>query len=87
MLTTHGAWNTSLAIRSRFKQYGLKAVQPYVMGDRLEYVNGRNYQCIDNSLGVTLFLDYGFRVDYEHVFTSSTDNLGDMNLVRLRYDF
>ncbi|MDV1374637.1 MULTISPECIES: hypothetical protein, partial [Enterobacteriaceae] len=23
----------------------------------------------------------------EHVFTSSTDNLGDMNLVRLRYDF
>ncbi|MDI4751314.1 hypothetical protein MJN85_29705, partial [Salmonella enterica subsp. enterica serovar Anatum] len=26
-------------------------------------------------------------VDYEHVFTSSTDNLGDMNLVRLRYDF
>ncbi|EOE6811800.1 hypothetical protein SL904_28520, partial [Klebsiella pneumoniae] len=22
-----------------------------------------------------------------HVFTSSTDNLGDMNLVRLRYDF
>lgn len=69
------------------KQYGLKAVQPYVMGDRLEYVNGRNYQRIDNGLGVTLFLDYGFRVDYEHVFTSSTDNLGDMNLVRLRYDF
>ncbi|EOG8950450.1 hypothetical protein ACRZYQ_004596, partial [Enterobacter hormaechei] len=24
---------------------------------------------------------------HEHVFTSSTDNLGDMNLVRLRYDF
>ncbi|MHA8358202.1 hypothetical protein ACYBY9_20045, partial [Klebsiella pneumoniae] len=23
----------------------------------------------------------------KHVFTSSTDNLGDMNLVRLRYDF
>ena len=69
------------------KQYGLKAVQPYVMGDRLEYVNGRNYQRIDNGVGVTLFLDYGFRVDYEHVFTSSTDNLGDMNLVRLRYDF
>jgi len=26
-------------------------------------------------------------VDYEHVFTASTDELGDMNLVRLRYDF
>ena len=47
----------------------------------------RNYQRIDNGVGVTFQLDYGFRVDYEHVFTSSTDNLGDMNLVRLRYDF
>ncbi len=49
------------------------------MGDRLEYVNGRNYQRIDNGLGISFQLDYGFRVDYEHVFTSSTDNLGDMN--------
>ena len=57
------------------------------MGDRIEYVNGRNYQRIDNGVGISFQLDYGFRVDYEHVFTSSTDNLGDMNLVRLRYDF
>ena len=68
-------------------QYGLTSVMPYVMGDRLEYVTGRDYQRIDNGVGVTFKLDYGFRVDYEHVFTSSTDNLGDMNLVRLRYDF
>lgn len=68
-------------------QYALKSVQPYVMGDRIEYLNGRNYQRTDNGVGVTFQLDYGFRVDYEHVFTSSTDNLGDMNLVRLRYDF
>ncbi len=38
------------------------------MGDRLEYVNGRNYQRIDNGLGISFQLDYGFRVDYEHVF-------------------
>ncbi|PLR33322.1 porin [Chimaeribacter californicus] len=68
-------------------QYGLKTLMPYVMGDRLEYVSGRDYQRIDNGVGVTFQLDYGFRVDYEHVFTSSTDNLGDMNVVRLRYDF
>ncbi|KEA52136.1 membrane protein [Mangrovibacter sp. MFB070] len=69
-------------------QYGLQSVQPYFMGDRLEYVNDRNYQRIDNGLGVSFQLDYGFRVDYEHVFTSSTDKtLGDMNVVRLRYDF
>ena len=68
-------------------QYALKSVQPYVMGDRIEYVNGRNYLRTDNGVGISFQLDYGFRVDYEHVFTSSTDNLGDMNLVRLRYDF
>lgn len=68
-------------------QFAVKSIQPYVMGDRLEYVNDRNYQRIDNGVGVSFQLDYGFRVDYEHVFTSSTDNLGDMNLVRLRYDF
>lgn len=67
--------------------YGLKTFMPYVMGDRLEYVNDRDYKRIDNGVGITFQLDYGFRVDYEHVFTSSSDNLGDMNLVRLRYDF
>lgn len=67
-------------------QFVLKSVQPYVMGDRIEFANGRNYQRIDNGVGISFKLDYGFRVDYEHVFTSSTDNLGDMNLVRLRYD-
>ncbi|NDJ58592.1 porin [Enterobacteriaceae bacterium 4M9] len=68
-------------------QYAIKSIQPYFMGDRLEYINGRNYKIIDNGVGVSFQLDYGFRVDYEHVFTSSTDKQGDMNLVRLRYDF
>ncbi|MEH0872121.1 porin [Serratia liquefaciens] len=68
-------------------QYAVKSVMPYFMGDRLEYVTGRNYHRIDNGLGVTVQFDYGFRVDVEHVLTSSTDNLGDMTLVRLRYDF
>ncbi|RXX51688.1 porin, partial [Enterobacter cloacae] len=53
----------------------------------IEYVNSRNYQRSDNGVGISFQLDYGFRVAYEHVFTSSTDNLCDMNLVRLRYDF
>lgn len=66
----------------------LTYIQPYAMGDRLEYVNGRNYQRIDNGLGVKLGFGYGFSFYYEHVFTSSTDkSLGDVNLLRLRYDF
>ena len=68
-------------------QYAVKTVQPYFMGDRLTYVTGRDYQRIDNGLGLSVQLDYGFRVDYEHVFSSTTDDRGDMNLVRLRYDF
>ena len=83
------AWGVEYFAGYKFPiaQYAVKYIQPYVMGDRLEFTSGRNYQRIDNGVGVTVQLDYGFRVDYEHVFTSSTDNLGDMNLVRLRYDF
>ncbi|BDH46759.1 outer membrane protein [Salmonella enterica subsp. enterica serovar Choleraesuis] len=69
-------------------RYAVKSIQPYVMGDRLEYVNGSNWKRIDNGVGVNFQFDYGFSVQYEHVLTSSTDkNLGDVNLVRLRYDF
>lgn len=68
-------------------QYAVQAIQPYFMGDRLEYLNGRNYKRIDNGVGVNLKLDYGFSVQYEHVFTSSTDHQGDANLVRVVYDF
>lgn len=68
-------------------QYAVKTIQPYFMGDRLSYVTGRDYQRIDNGLGLSFQMDYGFRVDYEHVFSSTTDDRGDMNLVRLRYDF
>lgn len=65
----------------------LKTVQPFFMGDRLEYATGRNYKRIDNGLGILLGFAYGFSVDYEHMFTSSTDRQGDVNLVRLSYDF
>lgn len=66
---------------------GLKTVQPFFMGDRLEYTTGRDYKRIDNGLGILIGLAYGFSVDYEHMFTSSTDHQGDVNMVRLSYDF
>lgn len=84
------AWGVEYFAGYKFPigQYAVKSVQPYVMGDRLEFVNGRNYKRIDNGVGVSAQLDYGFRVDYEYVITSSTDkSLGNVNLVRLRYDF
>jgi len=69
------------------EKYAVKSVQPYFMGDRLKYVSGRHYQRNDNGVGVAVKLDYGFRVDFEHVFTNSTDHIGDINLVRLYYNF
>ncbi|WP_422528679.1 porin [Serratia fonticola] len=68
-------------------EYSVKSIMPYFMGDRLQYTTGRDYQRIDNGLGISFQFDYGFRTDVEHVLTSSTDNLGDMTVVRLRYDF
>ncbi|WP_411752102.1 porin [Serratia sp. (in: enterobacteria)] len=68
-------------------EYAVKSIMPYFMGDRLQYITGRDYQRIDNGLGISFQFDYGFRTDVEHVLTSSTDNLGDMTVVRLRYDF
>ncbi|NMP27706.1 porin [Rahnella sp. SAP-1] len=67
--------------------YAIQSVKPYFMGDHLEYVSGRNYQRTDNGLGVSLKLNYGFQVDVEHVITNSTDKIGDINLVRLYYNF
>ncbi|WP_416413152.1 porin [Pantoea sp. App145] len=84
------AWGVEYFAGYKFPigQYAVKSIQPYFMGDRLQYVNDRDYQRIDNGVGVSFQLDYGFRVDYEYVITSSTDkSLGNMNLVRLRYDF
>lgn len=68
-------------------KYAVKSVQPYFMGDRIKYVSGRNYQRHDNGFGVSTRLAYGFKVDYEHVFSTATDDGGDMNLVRVTYDF
>ncbi|GAA0480426.1 porin [Tatumella sp. JGM16] len=83
------SWGTEYFAGYKFhiKHYGIKTIQPYVMGDRLQFVSGRHYQRIDNGLGISFQMAYGFRIDAEHIFTSSTDNIGDLNLVRLRYDF
>lgn len=83
------AWGVEYFTGYKFpiNKMGVASTMLYVMGDRLEYINGRNYKRIDNGLGIAIFAKYGFRFDYEHIFTSSTDKLDDLNLFRLRYDF
>lgn len=69
------------------KQYFIQSITPYLGGDRLKYNTGRKYQWKHETLGLTTKFDYGLSLIYEHVFTSSTDNRSDLNLIRLRYDF
>lgn len=83
------AWGLEYLAGYKFpiNQYQVQSIKPYLMGDRLEYVTGKNYQRIDNGVGVSFQFAHGFRADYEHIFTSATDRPGDMNMVRLWYDF
>ncbi len=65
----------------------LKSVKPYVMGDYLKYTSGRDYSRTDDGIGVQFKLAYNLSVTYEHQLINSSDNLGDVNSLRLTYDF
>lgn len=82
-------WGTEYYASYTFliQRLGISSIQPFFMGDRLQYTSGKSYKRIDNGLGILLAFDHGFSVDFEHMFTSSTDHIGDANLVRLSYDF
>lgn len=67
--------------------YALKSVKPYFMGDYLKYTSGRDYSRTDNGVGVQFKLAYNLSVTYEHQLINSSDNLGDVNSLRVTYDF
>jgi predicted porin len=67
--------------------YAIKTIKPYFMGDRIEYLDDRNYEKLDNGVGISFQLKYGFRVDYEHVFTTATGQNYGTNIIRAWYDF
>lgn len=69
------------------ESFGVKNITPYYSGDYLKYMSGRDYQSTHQYVGVTAALDYGFKIDLEHTFSNTTDDQGDVNLVRLSYDF
>jgi len=71
--------------------FAVKTIKPYFMGDRLEYLDDRNYEKRDNGVGISFQLKYGFRVDYEYVVTTasatSTGQDYNTNIIRAWYDF
>lgn len=68
-------------------RYGLKGLLPYYFGAQLRAGDHHQRYLRENGLGTGLLLVKGFRIDYQHVFRSSNDHMGDLNLMRLRYDF
>ncbi|MEI2684009.1 porin [Erwinia aphidicola] len=83
------AWGLSYFIGRDFavNRYGLKSIMPIYFGAQLRAGQHRERYQRENGLGVEFFLYKGFRFDYQHVFRSSNDHIGDLNLFRLRYDF
>lgn len=60
---------------------------PYYFGVQLRAGDHHQRYQRENGLAVALLLYKGFCIDYEHVFRSSNDHMGDINFVRFRYDF
>lgn len=86
----HNAWGASYFVGRDFpvQMPVLKSVMPIWFGDRLRAGHGPQRRFIrENGLGVVFYLKKGFRIDYQHVFRSGNDRMGDINFMRLRYDF
>lgn len=83
------AWGASYLIghKTLLNFFLLKAVMPYYFGAQLRVGSHHQRFQRENGMAIAFYLDKGFSLDFQHVFRSSDDHIGDLNLVRLRYDF
>lgn len=84
------AWGASYFVGRDFpvRLPVLKSIMPIYFGDQLRAGHGPERHFVrENGVGVVFYLKKGFRIDYQHVFRSSNDHMGDINFMRLRYDF
>lgn len=65
----------------------LEGVKPYYFGVQLRVGDNRRRYQVENGLAVALMLAKGVHIDFQHVFRSSNDHIGDLNLIRIQYDF
>lgn len=71
----------------KVEQYGIKFIQPYIMGNHLEYTSGTEFKRRDLGVGVAARFNHGLGFDYERLYTHDTFNTPDMHLFRLRYEW
>lgn len=71
----------------KIEQYGIKFIQPYIMGNQLEYTSGTEFKRRDLGVGVAARFNGGIGFDYERLYTHDTFNTPDMHLFRLRYEW
>ncbi len=67
--------------------HAIKTVQPYVMGNYLDYTRGADFSRRDHGVGVAVRFTHGIGFDYERLYTKDTWNTPDMHLFRLRYEW
>lgn len=67
--------------------YGIRFVQPYIMGNYLKYTSGYHFSRRDNGVGVAVRFNHGIGFDYERLYTKDTSGTPDMHLFRLRYEW
>ncbi len=80
------AWGIEYFAGYKFpiNQYAVKSIQPYFMGDRIEYVNGRKSPAHRTTVWASAQLTTA-PCGITNTCSPGTDNPGDMNPVRLRY--
>lgn len=71
----------------KIEEYGIKFIQPYIMGNQLEYTSGSEFKRRDLGVGIAARFNHGFGFDYERLYTHDTFQTPDMHLFRLRYEW
>lgn len=71
----------------KIEQYGVKFIQPYIMGNQLKYTSGTDFMRRDLGVGVAARFNHSIGFDYERLYTHDTFNTPDMHLFRLRYEW
>lgn len=71
----------------KIEQYGVKFIQPYIMGNQLKYTSGTDFMRRDLGVGVAARFKHSIGFDYERLYTHDTFNTPDMHLFRLRYEW
>lgn len=85
----NNAWGTSYFIGPRIPLHSspVKAIMPYYFGAHLREGAGHRHFRNENGLAVAFYVGQSLRIDYQHIFRTAEDHPGDVNAIRVEYNF